>query len=162
MIPPLQVALFIRWGFLGGCAPKAGSTDGEDNEEEKGSGDAVRHFRFLFLTSWQASGTTCLYHPNHIETQERDFFWQKKRCGKASRSGKRRMAFGSLLCFLQQADRWDDVPCLRRISKQWLRYSLKAAAYGNNNVAECSRNYRYSYIHTKKWSHSQRKRAHPQ
>ena len=35
------------------------------------------------------------------------------------------MAFGSLLCFLQQADRWDDVPCLRRISKQWLRYSLK-------------------------------------
>lgn len=47
------------------------------------------------------------------------------------------MAFGSLLCFLQQADRWDDVPCLRRISKQWLRYSLKAAAYGNNNVAEC-------------------------
>ncbi|RGF30257.1 hypothetical protein DW081_13830 [Clostridium sp. AF46-9NS] len=72
------------------------------------------------------------------------------------------MAFGSLLCFLQQADRWDDVPCLRRISKQWLRYSLKAAAYGNNNVAECSRNYRYSYIHTKKWSHSQRKRAHPQ
>jgi len=24
------------------------------------------------------------------------------------------MAFGSLLCFLQQADRWDDVPCLRK------------------------------------------------
>lgn len=103
-----------------------------------------------------------LYHPNHIETQERDFFWQKKRCGKASRSGKRRMAFRKSAVFLQQADRWDDVPCLRRISKQWLRYSLKAAAYGNNNVAECSRNYRYSYIHTKKWSHSQRKRAHPQ
>ena len=32
------------------------------------------------------------------------------------------MAFGSLLCFLQQADRWDDVPCLRRISKQWLQH----------------------------------------
>ena len=99
---------------------------------------------------------------NAMNRPENNFFWQKKRCGKASRSGKRRMAFGSLLCFLQQADRWDDVPCLRRISKQWLRYSLKAAAYGNNNVAECSRNYRYSYIHTKKWSHSQRKRAHPQ
>ena len=40
----------------------------------------------------------------------------KKRCGKDSRSGKRRMSFGSLLCFLQQADRWDDVLCLRRIS----------------------------------------------
>ena len=34
------------------------------------------------------------------------------------------MAFGSLLCFLQQADRWDDVPCLRRISKQWLRRNV--------------------------------------
>lgn len=27
----------------------------------------------LFLTSWQASGTTCLYHPHHIGKGIEDF-----------------------------------------------------------------------------------------
>ena len=27
----------------------------------------------LFLTSWQASGTTCLYHPHHIGKEIEDF-----------------------------------------------------------------------------------------
>lgn len=29
--------------------------------------------RLLFLTSWQASGTTCLYHPHHIGKGIEDF-----------------------------------------------------------------------------------------
>lgn len=71
------------------------------------------------------------------------------------------MAFGSLLCFLQQADRWDDVPCLRRISKQWLRYSLTMAAYGCDNAEEYSRNYRYGYIHIKKVEPKAKKESTP-
>ena len=64
----------------------------------------VRTLRISFLTNWQASGTTCLYHPHHIGKGGEDFLLRKERCGKGCRSVERRQDFGSLLRFLQLTD----------------------------------------------------------
>lgn len=69
--PLCRWCVFLSRG-LGGVAHGAGSTDGADNE----AGNKIRvpeGTLILFLTSWQASGTTCLYHPHHIGKGIEDF-----------------------------------------------------------------------------------------
>ena len=39
--------------------------------------EVSREWQFLFLTIWQARGTTCLYHPHHIGKNRYEYLAEK-------------------------------------------------------------------------------------
>ena len=70
--PLCRWCVFLSGGIIGGVAHEQVAPDGADNEAEMESGYQEGTL-ILFLTSWQASGTTCLYHPHHIGKGIEDF-----------------------------------------------------------------------------------------
>ena len=90
----------------------------------------VRTLRISFLTNWQASGTTCLYHPHHIGKGGEDFFQRKERCGKGCRSVEHRQASGSQLCFLQLTDLCGGCALLKEKFRETAIVQLKYGCYG--------------------------------
>lgn len=75
--------------------------------------EVSRKWQFHFLTIWQARGTTCLYHPHHIES-DLYVYLAEKRCGKYVLSVERKAYFVCLERIIRQTDNGDDVHCLRR------------------------------------------------
>ena len=67
----------------------------------------------IFLTIWKARGTTCLYHPHHIESI-RYVYLAEKRCREYILSVERKAYF----------------ICLERFSRQVERMGMMCIAYG--------------------------------
>ena len=88
----------------------------------------------IFLTIWQARGTTCLYHPHHIERNRHEYFAEKPMweiCFERGAKSIFRLS-GEVL----STDRYkgDDVHCLRRTALIG-RWNIFPNGYGE--ISEC-------------------------
>ena len=68
----------------------------------------------IFLTIWQASGTTCLYYPHHIGNNRYEYFAEKPMWEICFERGAKSIFCLSGEIFSTDREMGDDVHCSRR------------------------------------------------